>query len=126
MIRTDSTVPACWKSSRRSSSVAWKERFPTNSLAAMPDLLFQPFCEYENALKDWCISEGTPQNGPGFEAGARLLDFPQSCQVKRTKEGRRQSLLALNGAPGKKGLDGENFEMSLTKRVGTRAHPSAP
>jgi hypothetical protein len=24
-IRTDSTVPACWNSSRRSSSVAWKE-----------------------------------------------------------------------------------------------------
>src|SRR6266545_4560813 len=34
-MRTDSTVPACWKSSRRSSSVAWKERFPTNSFAAI-------------------------------------------------------------------------------------------
>src|SRR2546422_6191153 len=35
MIRTVSTVPDCWKSSRRSSSVAWKERFPTNSFAAI-------------------------------------------------------------------------------------------
>src|SRR2546422_10692650 len=35
MIRTVSTVPDCWKSSRRSSSVAWKERFPTNNFAAI-------------------------------------------------------------------------------------------
>src|SRR5260370_19523544 len=28
---TDPSVPACWKSSRTSSSVAWNERFPTKS-----------------------------------------------------------------------------------------------
>src|SRR5215831_4982867 len=38
MIRTDWTVPACWKSSRRSSSVAWYDRFPTNSFADMAHL----------------------------------------------------------------------------------------
>src|SRR6266508_5315325 len=38
-MRTDSTVPACWKSSRRSSSVAWKERLPTNSFAGITGLL---------------------------------------------------------------------------------------
>src|SRR5229473_8389292 len=31
-MRTDPRVPACWKSSRTSSSVAWNERFPTKSL----------------------------------------------------------------------------------------------
>src|SRR5882762_100905 len=35
MIRTVSTVPACANSSRRSSSVAWKERLPTNNFAAI-------------------------------------------------------------------------------------------
>src|SRR5215467_15768878 len=39
MMRTVSTVPACWNSSRRSSSVAWKERLPTNSFAAIAILL---------------------------------------------------------------------------------------
>src|SRR5262249_51555129 len=38
-MRTDSTVPACWNSSRRSSSVAWKERLPTNSFAGIASLL---------------------------------------------------------------------------------------
>src|SRR5229473_4329963 len=31
-MRTDPRVPACWKSSRTSSAVAWNERFPTKRL----------------------------------------------------------------------------------------------
>src|SRR5262245_40062766 len=38
-MRTDSTVPDCWNSSRRSSSVAWKERLPTNNFAGITNLL---------------------------------------------------------------------------------------
>src|SRR5205085_1154430 len=35
MIRTVATVPACANSSHRSSSVAWKDRLPTNNFAAI-------------------------------------------------------------------------------------------
>src|SRR6266849_10740105 len=34
-MRTDPTGPACWKSSRTSSSVAWNERFPTKSFTTI-------------------------------------------------------------------------------------------
>src|SRR5690349_6829321 len=38
-MRTDSTVPACWNNSRRSSSVAWNDRLPTKSFAGIVNLL---------------------------------------------------------------------------------------
>src|SRR5262245_57951740 len=72
MMRTVSTVPDCWKSSRRSSSVAWKDRFPTNNFAA----IVRPPSPSE--------SGGNRTLLPGYPVMAhRYMTGRDACQVDR-------------------------------------------
>src|SRR5213076_1792054 len=70
MIRTVSTVPACAKSSRRSSSVAWNERLPTNSLAAIA----RPSWHSRKRLKKGRLLDTLPRDTD------RLVTGGDTCQ----------------------------------------------
>src|SRR5262245_16407400 len=73
-MRTDSTAPDCWNSSRRSSSVAWNDRLPTNSLAGIANLL--PHLE-PRASPPQAHRRGVGHNAPDTESIGALCYMPR-------------------------------------------------
>src|SRR5207245_4078526 len=83
MMRTDWTVPACWKSSRRSSSVAWYDRFPTNSFADMAPLP-SPTQDTPALRRADPLDEGSDRgNRRVLEDGSTLRGSGRQCQGDR-------------------------------------------
>src|SRR6266481_59361 len=69
-MRTDPKVPACWKSSRTSSSVAWNERFPTKSFVNIA----ATSCRAQDRVSLFPVRL-EPEEEPGH--------FPPKCSVPR-------------------------------------------
>src|SRR5882762_5791685 len=88
-MRTDSTVPACWKSSRRSSSVAWKERLPTKSFAGIAEPPAAIRTEYtppraRQRRQGKPSARGPRQASP--QRGRYPTDGPTTCQANLAAE----------------------------------------